>query len=155
MLLYLLRHADADTEAATDDDRRLSAKGREQAKVVAHFCKKHEILPSIILSSPLPRAHETAVPVGEALKVAVSVLPWLSSGMMPTTAVEELKAYRSHPCVMITGHEPDFSALVAHFTGLPSPALIHLRKASLTAVQLDVVRAGAGRIEFSIPCKMM
>jgi phosphohistidine phosphatase len=155
MLLYLLRHADADTEAARDDDRRLSDKGRDQAKQVAHFCKEHKLQPSLILSSPLPRAHETAEPVAAALKVEVVVVPWLSSGMMPTTGMEELKAYRAHPCVMIVGHEPDLSALIAHFTGLPSPALLHIRKASLTAVHLDVVRAGAGRLEFSIPCKLM
>jgi broad specificity phosphatase PhoE len=56
---------------------------------------------------------------------------------------------------MIVGHEPDLSALIAHFTGLPSPALLHIRKASLTALHLDVLRPGAGRLEFSIPCKLM
>jgi phosphohistidine phosphatase len=56
---------------------------------------------------------------------------------------------------MIVGHEPDFSALAAHLMGLPSPTLVHLRKGSLTAIQLDVLRAGAGRLEYSIPCKMM
>ncbi|HEV7404596.1 MAG TPA: phosphohistidine phosphatase SixA [Chthoniobacteraceae bacterium] len=155
MLLYILRHADADTEAARDDDRRLSEKGREQAKQVAHFCKKHGLQPSLILSSPLPRAHETAEPVAAALRVEVVIAPWLTSGMTPTTGVEELKAHRAHPCVMIVGHEPDLSALIAHFTGLPSPALVHIRKASLTALHLDVVRAGAGRLEFSLPCKLM
>ncbi len=155
MLLYILRHADAETEAARDDDRRLSEKGQEQAKQVARFCKKHALQPSLILSSPLPRAHETADPVAAALKVELVIAPWLSSGMMPSTAVEELKAYRAHPCIMITGHEPDLSALIAHFTGLPSPALLHIRKASLTALHLEVVRAGAGRLEFSIPCKLM
>lgn len=155
MLLYILRHADADTEAARDDDRRLSKKGREQAAEVARFCKKHALLPSLVLSSPLPRAHETAQPVAAALKVEIVIAPWLSSGMMPTTGLEELKAYRSHPCIMITGHEPDLSALIAHLTGLPSPMLLHIRKASLTALHLDVMRAGAGRLEFSVPCKLM
>lgn len=155
MLLYILRHADADTEAARDNDRRLSEKGKEQAKEVAHFCKKHKLQPSLILSSPLPRAHETAEPVATALKLEVVIAPWLSSGMMPTTGEEELKAHRAHPCVMLVGHEPDLSALIAHFTGLPSPSLLHIRKASLTALHLDVVRAGAGRLEFSVPCKLM
>jgi phosphohistidine phosphatase len=155
MLLYILRHADADTEAASDDDRRLSDKGKDQAKHVAHFCKEHGLHPSLILSSPLPRAHETAEPVAAALKVEVVIVPWLSSGMMPTTGVEELKAYRAHPSVMIVGHEPDLSALIAHLTGLPSPALLHIRKASLTALHLDVLRAGAGRLEFSLPCRLM
>ena len=155
MLLYLLRHADADTVPVRGDDRPLSEKGKGQAKDVARFCKENEVAPALILSSPLLRAHETAQPVAETLKVPVTVVPWLDSGMRPETALEELKAYRSHPGVMIVGHEPDFSALVAHLVGLPSPTLIHVRKGSLTAVQIDVLRAGAGRLEFSIPCKMM
>jgi phosphohistidine phosphatase SixA len=34
-----LRHADADTEAMTDDARRLSDKGISQARKVAKFCE--------------------------------------------------------------------------------------------------------------------
>ena len=155
MLLYLLRHADAATEAAHDDDRTLSEKGLEQARRVAQFCRSHDVLPGLILTSPLPRAKQTAEPVALALKCELKTVPWLASGMTPQTAVEELKAYRGQTSLMITGHEPDFSALVAHLMGLPSNTLLHLRKGSLTAVQLDVLRAGAGRLEYSVPCRFM
>ena len=66
MQLYLLRHADADTDAPTDDARPLSEKGIAQAKKVARFCEAHEMHLSLILTSPLRRAHETARPVAEA-----------------------------------------------------------------------------------------
>ncbi len=75
--------------------------------------------------------------------------------MTPATALEELKAYRSRPSVLLAGHEPDLSALIAHLMGVPSPSLLHIRKASLTGLEVEVLRAGAGRLEFSIPCKMM
>ena len=155
MYIYLLRHADAETPAASDDARTLSRKGLEQAKRVARFCEAHEIKPSLILSSPLIRAHETASPVAEILRAEMTIVPWLDSGMHPQAALEELRAFRSLDSVMLVGHEPDFSQFAAHLLGLPTNTAITVRKASLTLLELDVFRAGAGRLHFSIPCKLM
>lgn len=155
MLLYLLRHANADTVAAHDDDRPLSEKGIEQARKVAQFCAERGLAVPLILSSPLPRARETAQPVAEALGAELRVERWLASGMHPEAALEELKAHRNLPGVMIVGHEPDFSQLIAHLLGLPSATQVHVRKASLTLLALDVFRSGTARLEFSLPCKLM
>jgi phosphohistidine phosphatase len=155
MNLYLLRHANADTVATTDDERRLSGKGIEQAQKVARFCRERGLFLPLILSSPLPRAQETAQPVAEALGAELRVERWLAAGMHPEAALEELKAHRSLPGVMIVGHEPDFSQLIAHLLGLPSSTQVHVRKASLTLLALDVFRAGTARLEFSLPCKLM
>ena len=129
MLLYLLRHANADTEAATDDARALSEKGRSQAEQVGRFCEAHEMHLSVVLTSPVRRAHETAVIVAEKMRAEWLVVPWLACGMHPEAALEELRAYRSHGSVM--------------------------RKASLTLIDLGFFRAGAGCLQFSLPCKLM
>lgn len=155
MLLYLLRHADAETPAPTDDERPLSEKGVAQAKKVARFCEAHEVQLSLVLTSPLPRAHQTAQPVAEALRVEMLIVPWLASGMHPQTALEELRAYRSRESVMLVGHEPDFSQLAAHLLGLPTNQALHLRKGSLTLLELDIFRAGAAVLKFSLPCRLM
>jgi phosphohistidine phosphatase len=155
MLLYLLRHADAETTAPTDDERPLSEKGIAQAEKVARFCKTHDVKLSLILTSPLPRAHQTAKPVAEALHAEMVVAPWLASGMHPDAAIEELRAYRNQGSVMLVGHEPDFSKLAAHLLGLPTNSGINLRKASLTLLEIDVFRAGAASLQFSMPCKLM
>jgi phosphohistidine phosphatase len=155
MLLYLLRHADADTPAASDSARPLSEKGIDQAKKVARFCEAHDMQLSLVLTSPLRRAHETAKPVAAALRAELMVVPWLSSGMHPHAALEELGAYRSQSSVMLVGHEPDFSQLAAHLLGLPTNNAIHVRKASLTLLELPVFRAGAATLDFSLPCKLM
>ena len=60
MQLFLLRHAEAEPEAATDEMRALTAKGSKQAESVGKFCLKHGFVPEIILTSPLTRAEETA-----------------------------------------------------------------------------------------------
>ncbi len=155
MLLYLLRHADADTPAPTDDARPLSEKGHDQAKKVARFCEAHDMQLSLILTSPLRRAHETAKPVAAALRAELVLAPWLSSGMHPQGALEELRAYRAQSSVMLVGHEPDFSQLAAHLLGLPTNHAINVRKGSLTLLELDVFRAGAASLQFSLPCKLM
>ena len=155
MLLYLLRHADAETPAPTDDERPLSEKGIAQAKKVARFCATHEVQLAIVLTSPLPRARQTAEPVAEALGVEMVVVPWLASGMSPPAALEELRAYRSQEKVMIVGHEPDFSQLAALLLGLPTNQALHLRKGSLTLLDLDIFRAGAAVLKFSLPCRLM
>lgn len=155
MLLYLLRHADADTPAPTDDARALSEKGIDQAKKVARFCEAHDMQLSLILSSPLRRAHETAKPVASALRAELVIAQWLASGMHPHTALEELRAYRTQGSVMLVGHEPDFSQFAAHLLGLPTNNALNVRKASLTLLELDVFRAGAATLQFSLPCKLM
>ncbi len=155
MLLYLLRHADAEAQAESDEARQLTRKGREQAHKVARFLEAHELHLSLVLSSPLRRAHETAQAVAGQMRAELLVVPWLACGMHPEAALEELKAYRSQTSVMLVGHEPDFSQLAAHLLGLPSNAQFHVRKASLSLIDLPVLRGSAGALEFSIPCKLM
>src|SRR3984885_11609962 len=155
MLLYLLRHADADTPAPSDDARPLSEKGIDQAKKVARFCEAHDMQLSLILTSPLRRAHETAKPVATALRAELVIAPWLASGMHPQAALEELRAYRTQSSVMIVGHEPDFSQFAAHLLGLPTNHAINVRKASLTLLEVTAFRAGAASLQFSLPCKLM
>ena len=156
MFLYVFRHADAVSNAATDDERPLSEKGRTQVKRVATFCASNELLPAVILTSPLRRAQETAELFSAETKVKrILSVDFLSSGMTPEKAISELAGYQEFASVMIVGHEPDFSALVASLLGMPDREQIHLRKASLTAIDLPDVNAGRGILEFSIPVKLM
>ena len=155
MLLYLLRHADANTPAASDEARALSDKGKAQAEKVGRFCEAHEMHLSVILTSPVRRAQETAEIVAEKMRAELIVVPWLACGMNPPAALEELRAYRSQGSVMLVGHEPDFSQLAAHLLGLPTNTAINVRKASLTLIEIGFFRAGAGCLQFTLPCKLM
>ena len=155
MLLYLLRHADADTKALSDEARALSEKGKAQAEQVARFCEAHEMQLSVVLTSPVRRAQETAAVVAEKMRAELIIVPWLACGMNSQAALEELRAYRSQGSVMLVGHEPDFSQLAAHLLGLPTNTAINVRKASLTLIDLGFFRAGAGCLQFSLPCKLM
>ncbi len=156
MKLYFLRHANADTKAATDDERPLSEKGIAQAKRAGRFCREKGILPEIILSSPLVRARETAENyVSENPGGLLEFVEFLASGMRPEDGLDALKDYAKFESVMIVGHEPDFSVLAAHLLGLPDNANITIRKGSLTLLDVPLLRAGKAALEYSLPCRLM
>ena len=155
MRLLLLRHANADTEAARDEDRELSAKGVKQAKNVARFCKEHAIEVPLVVSSPVVRALQTAKRVAEHLGSRLVVEPWLACGMEPETALEKLRDFGVEPALMLVGHEPDFSALAAHLLGLSSGVKLEFRKATLMALDVESIERGGARLDFSIPSRLM
>ncbi len=154
MQLYVLRHADAETHAATDSARTLSEKGVEQARKVAQFCSAHGIQPKVIFASPLIRAQQTAKPVAKELDVGVTTASWLECGARPEEILAELDGLKKVAAVMLVGHEPDLGKLIAHLLGADGGS-INVRKASLTCIEVLVLRKGGGRLEFSIPARMM
>lgn len=154
MLLYFLRHAEAEDTAETDFDRRLTDRGRAQVEKVIKFFQRHEIKPGVILASPVTRAKQTAHPISDALEIDMVKIDWLACGMSPETCMRGLAAYGHHQAVLLVGHEPDFSTVMAYLLGAASPRAIHIRKASLTAINVPILKAGAGELEFSIPVKL-
>ena len=155
MQLLLLRHADATTSARIDDLRPLSDKGRQQAQRVARFCKSRKIQPDLILTSPFLRAEETARIVAEELKCEMVLSAFLASGMMPSAAMEELRAYMRFECVLLVGHEPDLSALAGALLGAGNPGAVRMRKATLAGLAVDTLPPGGTHLEFLVPAKLM
>jgi len=155
MKLYLLRHADAETEAPTDDERPISERGRQQSKRVAAFCERRNLKPDIILTSPLRRAQQTAKIVADGLAIELKTVPWLASGAAADRVLVELNARRKLSSVMLVGHEPDFGLLVAHLLGIGKGAGVRLRKASLSLLELTAFRGGGAHLEWSIPARLM
>jgi len=105
----------------------------------------------VIFASPLIRAQQTAKPVAKELSVPVTTARWLACGARPGTILAGIGDASS---VMLVGHEPDLGDFIAHLIGAPEGS-IHVRKASLTLVGVPVPRKGGGRLEFSIPVRMM
>ncbi len=156
MLVSFLRHAEAEDIATSDFDRALTAKGLEQADKVGVFCARFGLVPDVILSSPLVRAEQTARCVAKRLGGAEVVIErWIASGMGAENFFEEIAAYAKMTSVIVVGHEPDLSETISASLGVTSATAIQVRKASLTMIDLRAVRAGAGRLQFSIPVRLM
>jgi phosphohistidine phosphatase len=120
--VYLVRHAEAVPEgvAQRDEDRWLTARGREAARVLARLLREMHVEPDAVLSSPLPRALQTAELLADGLDYlgVVTVLPMLRPGSHPRVAAEEL--VRHGQSVVVVGHEPTMSELTALLLGIPA-----------------------------------
>lgn len=156
MLLCFLRHAEAEDMVTSDFDRKLTPRGLAQADKVGKFCVRFGLVPDLVVSSPVVRAEQTARAVAGHLGGRdVVVEQWLACGMAPDVCLQELAAYQKWETVMLVGHEPDFGDAIAACIGLSDPGALHIRKASLTAVDMPRLRAGAGRLEFCVPVRLM
>jgi phosphohistidine phosphatase len=156
MFLYLLRHAEAEPHRADDSSRILTEKGEEQARAAGAFLCNRGLRPDLILTSPVLRAKQTATLAAKELKAEEPTeASWLACGMNPERALAELAAYAKLAAVMIVGHEPDFSALVAHLLDLGSSSSINISKASLTCIEIVRPVPGSGLLRFLIPVKLV
>jgi len=155
MTLYLLRHAEAEEPAASDYARRLTAKGEDQAARVGKFCRKHGLVPDVILASPVTRALQTAKSVQKSLSDCELIeVAWAACGMAPETARDELRAYAKLHAVMLVGHQPDLGHLAATLLGCDNVASLRVRKSLLCGIDLSPdLRHGV--LEFFVPAKLM
>src|SRR5579864_7682793 len=123
MELYLLRHGSSERGRAgePDSDRSLTAEGEYEIRRVIAAAKLAQASPSLILSSPYRRARQTAKIAADLIDYKGPVLT--SDALTPdagSRAVwEEVRVHQSESGLLLTGHEPLFSAVAAHFLGCP------------------------------------
>jgi len=158
-MVYLLRHATADARSALldDADRCLNEKGRLQARRVAAFMQKHQLIPGRILCSPYSRTVQTAAIVRKdlALTEAVSEQLWLVPGAVPADMASETKALlQDGLALLIAGHEPELALLLKELLGAGSD-FIELKKASLTCLEFDHSSERPVKLAWSVPARLM
>ena len=131
--LYLLRHGRADWPewSKSDDERPLTAKGKKEMAEVAKLLSRLEIN-AVILTSPLPRAQETAEIAGKFLQIEVRVEPALLPGF-DRAKLKKLLAEFSDESLMLVGHEPDFTRAIFEMTGGETK----LAKGGVACIDLD------------------
>lgn len=156
--LYFLRHATAEIIRPNqlDIDRCLIEKGRLQARRVAAFMQRHNLLPEAVYSSPYPRAVQTAAIVRKEVALPqVQELSWLALGTDTLTsraALQHLLPQLPQHSLLV-GHEPDFSLLLANLLSSGQLA-VKIKKASLTCLSyLD--DSQSFQLEWSVPAKFM
>ena len=122
MRVILVRHADAvpEEDAGSDRDRWLSPRGRELARGLARLLREQDVAPDVIVSSPLPRAIQTAELIAAGLDYLLPIEAWrcLEPGAHPRVAATEIGARGG--TVVVVGHEPSISALGAQLSGRPA-----------------------------------
>jgi phosphohistidine phosphatase len=133
--IFLCRHADAvpEEDAGSDRDRWLSARGREQVRVLGRLLREHGVEPDAILVSPLPRAVQTGELLATSLDYLgiVTSLRSLEPSAQPRVACNMIQS--AGDAVIVVSHEPVISAIGAFLLGLP--AFPQFRTAQCCAIE--------------------
>lgn len=142
MILVLVRHGIAEDAppGGRDRDRRLTPRGRSRMRQIAAGLRRLKLRPATIVTSPLPRAAETAVIVGEVLgcRSEPRALDPLATGTTPEIALRALRPLAHDGPLMVVGHEPTLSGLASLIlTGSADALAIDLRKGGVVVIDLD------------------
>ena len=141
MEIYVLRHGIAEEGAAghPDSERRLTPEGKDKLRTILAGARKAGVKPAVVLSSPYVRAKETAEIARQELKLSGAIQE--TSALTPMEHAEkvwtEVRAHQDAAQLLVVGHEPLLSALIAYLIG---GGAIDLKKGALARV--DVASLG-------------
>jgi phosphohistidine phosphatase len=149
VILYFLRHGKAgqgDPSDPTDDARELTDGGVAELEAAAPFWRRLNLRPDVVLSSPLPRARQTAdlLVAGVGLRRSPIDDERLRPGANWSDMARALADHREARRVMFVGHEPDLSEAVCLLTGARA---VRMRKGGLACVEFPgIPEPGAGEL---------
>ena len=148
MILYFVRHGKAGhhSAAADDDERELTEAGIAALKAAGPLLRLLNLRPDVVLSSPLPRALQTARLVMDGLGIAGE--PVVDDRLRPGAGWGDFaRAMTAQPDarrVMFVGHEPDLSAAMRLLTGAAS---VRMRKGGIGCLEFPgVPEPGGGEL---------
>src|SRR5580658_5356505 len=131
--LWLLRHGDAEDHGNRPDfDRALTARGERQSQAAGRTLALLGVIIEHAFTSPRVRAFETARIACAELAIEPIVHEPLSGGFTADDSVELAAATDGEQSLLLVGHEPDMSAIVAGLTG----AHVTMKKGGLAAIRL-------------------
>lgn len=146
--LYLMRHgtaADRMTWAADDASRPLVERGEAVTRRVAEALARAGASPGAILTSPYPRASQTAEIIADVLGVPGGALA--DERLEPGFAIRDLRSVLAEVVgpdeIMLVGHEPDLSELTADLTG---GSRVVFKKSGVARVDLSDLDRPEGRL---------
>ena len=147
MYIYLLRHAIAVERGPVhepNDDRPLSKKGVKRFLKVARGIAALLDKIDVILTSPLKRAHETAIITAKHCGIPhkVVITEHLLPGCIHNTIIPLLRKNKGKKHVMLVGHEPDLSRLASNLLG-SSRSVIEFKKGALCCIELPSLALNA------------
>ena len=155
LTLYFLRHGQAgDSEEWQGDDgkRPLTADGKKRMQREAAGIKALRLPLTLILTSPLTRAQQTAEIVAETLGIPVAADDRLVPGLGASVLRPIVQEHRKASALMLVGHEPDFGDTVSQLTG---GSRVIMKKGGLAAVELDSPDSVHGSLLWLIPPKIL
>jgi len=156
MKLYIVRHAIAvprGTLGIRDDERVLTEEGKAKMRQNAIGLRKLNYRPDLILSSPLPRASQTAdillevFEEGIELKIEDSLAPAGERGEL----YREIKRYEKRlKSLMIVGHQPSLGEIAGEIAFGSPDCYVNFKKGGACAIEWESVRGTPSGIMLSL-----
>lgn len=117
--IVVIRHAKPSNEGFSDDDiRPLSEEGMSIQRAFTEFLKEQGVTPSIIYTSPLLRAKQTAEVIGDVYgDVPIEIVDWLGNAFNDQTALAEMPSPKDNKTIFFVGHAPTLSGFVNKLVG--------------------------------------
>lgn len=146
MMLYLLRHGEAESQAASDAVRRLTPRGSREVESVARQFLASSLPLQQCISSPYVRAMQTAQ---RFLGFVAPGLPLVQDAVL-TPEVRASEVMRmleglQQQHVLLVSHNPLLSELNALLTEGNISHMQILATSELVAIDIDVIGLGMGR----------
>jgi phosphohistidine phosphatase len=158
MRLLIIRHATAvprGTPDMPDEERPLTKRGERRFRGAAEGLARLMKRPDTLLSSPLPRARQTAEIAAKAWgKVEVEEEPALAGGSYNEIATA-LSRFPSDSTVAIVGHEPDLSTLLARLLGSSKPERLAFKKGGAALVDVPGALNEGGALVWYMPPRLL
>ncbi len=146
MILYIVRHAIAaahGTPGFSDDERALTEEGVAKMRQAASGMRNLGYIPGAILSSPLPRAIQTAEILHEILgaKIPLKTVPSLAPSGTRQDLYREISQHeRKLESLMIVGHQPSLGEIAGEIAWGSAEFCIELKKGGVCALDLEISR---------------
>jgi len=151
MRLLIVRHAIAVPRGSPDvpdEERPLTADGRRKFRRVARGLATLVRRPDALLTSPMLRARQTADLLAAAWK-HLEPHPEESLATGDFAGLEAVLArYRPEQLVVIVGHEPHLSGLLAHIVDARTPERFAFRKGGTAMVELKGALSEGGLLHW-------
>ncbi|HEU5171011.1 MAG TPA: histidine phosphatase family protein [Gemmatimonadales bacterium] len=162
MMLLLVRHAHAgDRDPAQwpdDTERPLTDKGRKVHAKVSRALRNLEIVPELVLTSPLTRAAQTAEIMRQELLLPQPPVPCPALAGEPDLAriAAEVGPRGDRAVVALVGHSPWIEELAALLlAGSARGVKIDFPKSGVLAVEADRLAPGSAALRFFLRPKML
>jgi len=138
-----MRHGRAEEKkpGMSDEERHLTSEGREDVMLVS---KLLPVRPSIVYSSPLVRAIETAEIVAGTHEATIKIVDELRPEL---TSLESIAKLKPQDLALFVGHAPSIERVISELIGGGN---VKLKAGAVAGVELSELDRGKGVLRFII-----
>jgi len=125
MRLILVRHAEAEDAVTSDEARRLTPRGHQQAANLRDALRRASVTPEVVATSPLVRTTQTAEVLAALLSdgSGVVAIDLMRPGELRPKKLSKQFAEFGVKTVILVGHMPDLSTYAAWLLGVTEYAV--------------------------------